>query len=128
MGHPLPPGVGSGPDQLPPELLDAIVPPTPALRRGRPFYEAELPLGELRRAGFPKLVISGGHHRGFEAMCADLAARIGGDHRVVEGAGHEIQFTGAPLNALLVDLWGRWSTDMGDEMTARGVAPSSPIS
>ena len=55
--------------------------------------------------GFPKLVVSGGHHPGFDAMCADLSARIGAAHHVVEGAGHEIQFTGAPLNDLLTTLW-----------------------
>jgi hypothetical protein len=25
---------------------------------------------------------------------------------VVEGAGHEIQFTGRPLNEAMLDLWG----------------------
>ena len=99
--------VGSDPDEFPAEMLDAAVPLAPVLRRGRPFWEAQLPLAELRRAGFPKLVVSGGHHRGFDAMSADLAARIGGEHHVVEGAGHEIQFAGAPLNERLVATWRR---------------------
>ena len=30
-------------------------------------------------------------------MCDDLAERIGPSRMVVEGAGHEIQFTGRPL-------------------------------
>ena len=40
-------------------------------------------------------------------MCLDLADRIGADSAVVEGAGHEIQFTGQPLNELLAGLWRR---------------------
>jgi len=99
--------VGSDPDQFPPEMLAAALPLVPTFRNGRPFYEAQLPLAELQQAGFPKLVVSGGHHPGFDGMCRDLAARIGGDHRIVEGAGHEIQFTGQPLNELLIALWQR---------------------
>jgi pimeloyl-ACP methyl ester carboxylesterase len=54
---------------------------------------------------FPKLVVSGGHSAGFEAICDDLAARIGASRTVVEGAGHEIQFTGPPINEALLALW-----------------------
>ncbi len=97
--------VGSDPGQLPPELLTAAVALVPVFRSGRPFSEAQPPLAELAAAPFPKLVVSGGHHAGFDAMCQDLAAAIGGSWAVVEGAGHEIQFTGAPLNTMLVDLW-----------------------
>ena len=50
-------------------------------------------------------VVSGGHSEGFEAICDDLAARIGASRMVVEGAGHEIQFTGGPLNEALRSLW-----------------------
>jgi pimeloyl-ACP methyl ester carboxylesterase len=98
--------VGSDPSELPPEMLAAALPLVPLLRQGRPFHEAALPLAELAEAPFPKLVVSGGHHPGFDAMCVDLAARIRGRHAVVEGAGHEIQLVGEPLNALLLDLWG----------------------
>ena len=69
--------VGSDPDGFPPEFLDAAVPLVPVFRRGRPFWHADLPLAELRAAPFPKLVVSGGHHAGFEAICDDLATRIG---------------------------------------------------
>jgi pimeloyl-ACP methyl ester carboxylesterase len=97
--------VGSDPDQFPPEMLAAALPLVPLFRRGRAFYQARLPLAELAAASFPKLVVSGGHHPGFEAMCIDLANRIGGTHAVVQGAGHEIQFVGDDVNALLLDLW-----------------------
>ena len=66
---------------------------------------ADLPLAALAAAGFPKLVVSGGHHAGFEAICDDLAERIGATRAVVEGAGHEIQFTGQPINDALLALW-----------------------
>ena len=38
--------VGSDPDALPPELIAAAVPLVPVLRRGRPAWEAELPLAD----------------------------------------------------------------------------------
>ena len=95
--------VGSG--DLPEDLLAAAVELVPVFRRGRPFYEAELPLAELASATFPKLIVSGGHHAGFEAMSDDLADRIGASRAVIAGAGHEIQFTGAPLNDALLRLW-----------------------
>ncbi|HEU4840256.1 MAG TPA: alpha/beta hydrolase, partial [Ilumatobacteraceae bacterium] len=90
--------VGSDPDQLGPDLLAAAVSLVPVFRQGRPFYDREPPLDELATARFPKLVVSGGHHPGFDAMCAELAGRIGAAHEVIAGAGHEIQFTGDPVN------------------------------
>ena len=97
--------VGSDPDTLSPELVAAAVSLVPVLRSGRPFWDSDLPLAELASAGFPKLVISGGHSRAFDAICDDLAERIGASRVVVPGAGHEIQFTGPPLNELLLTLW-----------------------
>ncbi|MGD9705112.1 MAG: alpha/beta fold hydrolase [Acidimicrobiia bacterium] len=97
--------VGSDPDQFPPEMLAAAVPLVPVFRRGRPFYDAELPLAELAAARFPKLVVSGGHNVGFDRMCAALARRIGAVQTIIEGAGHEIQFTGHPINQALLTLW-----------------------
>ena len=102
--------MGSDPDALPPELITAAVPLVPVLRRGRPLWEPELPLAELAPAPLPKLVVSGGHSAGFDAICDDLAERIGASRMVVEGAGHEIQFTGRPLNEALLALWGTASS------------------
>jgi pimeloyl-ACP methyl ester carboxylesterase len=96
--------VGSDPSTLPPELIAATVPLVPVFRRGRPIWEAEPPLGKLASAPFPKLVISGGHSAGFDAICDDLAQRIRASRMVLEGAGHEIQFTGEPLNHALMNL------------------------
>lgn len=97
--------VGSDPDEFPPEFLAAALPLVPVVRGARPPWQSDLPLAELAAARFPKLVVSGGHSAGFDAVCDDLAARIGGTRAVVAGAGHEIQFAGKPLNDLLLDLW-----------------------
>lgn len=96
--------VGSA-DALPPELITAAVPLVPVLRHGRPLWQGDLPLAELAAATFPKLVVSGGHSAGFDAICDDLAERIGASRAVSAGAGHEVQFTGQPLNDLLLALW-----------------------
>jgi pimeloyl-ACP methyl ester carboxylesterase len=97
--------VGSDPDALPPELITAAVPLVPVLRHGRPLWQGGLPLAELAAATFPKLVVSGGHSAGFDAICDDLAERVGASRAVASGAGHEVQFTGPPLNDLLLALW-----------------------
>jgi pimeloyl-ACP methyl ester carboxylesterase len=99
--------VGSDPDDFPPEFLRAAVPLVPVLRRARRPWDADLPLADLGAAPFPKLVVSGGHSAGLDAICDDLAERIGASRAVVEGAGHEIQFTGAPINEALLRLWRR---------------------
>jgi pimeloyl-ACP methyl ester carboxylesterase len=97
--------VGSDPDEFPPEFLAAALPLVPVFRRGRPVWEADLPLAELATAPFPKLVVSGGHSAALDAMCDDLAMRIGASRAEIEGAGHEIQFTGPPINDALLALW-----------------------
>jgi pimeloyl-ACP methyl ester carboxylesterase len=97
--------VGSNPTELPPELLDAALPLVPVMRRGRLPAGGDLPLAELASATYPKLVVSGGHDPGFEAICDDLAEKIDASRCIIEGAGHEIQFTGQPLNDALLSLW-----------------------
>jgi pimeloyl-ACP methyl ester carboxylesterase len=98
--------VGSDPEEFPPDFLAAALPLVPVFRRGRPPWYADLPLAELAAAPFPKLVVSGRHSAGYDAICDDLAERIGAAHKVVKGAGHEIQFTGEPINEALLALWG----------------------
>jgi pimeloyl-ACP methyl ester carboxylesterase len=97
--------VGSDPDEFPPEFLEAAAPRVPVFRQGRLTWEADLPFAELAAARFPKLVVSGGHHAGLDAICDELAERISASRAVVAGAGHEIQFTGAPINDALRELW-----------------------
>jgi pimeloyl-ACP methyl ester carboxylesterase len=97
--------VGSDPASLPEGLLDAAAALVGVLRNGRAPWTAELPLAALERAGFAKLVVSGGHHPGFEALCDTLARKIGASRRTLAGAGHEVQFVGEPLNQALLQLW-----------------------
>jgi pimeloyl-ACP methyl ester carboxylesterase len=95
----------------------AIDPPSPLppeLERGarlllveRGPWEAEIPLGELARAPFPKLVFSGGHDAGFDAVCDVLERELGAERAVVTGAGHSVQRTGAPFNARLDEFLRR---------------------
>jgi pimeloyl-ACP methyl ester carboxylesterase len=69
----------------------------PALEQGaraamveRPPWEAKIPLDELAAAPFPKLVLSGGHHAAFDAVCDVLEERLGAERAVLPGAGHSI--------------------------------------
>ena len=98
-------------------LVGASVPPgsfTPELLQGartlmveRSPVEAEIPLDELARAPFPKLVVSGGHAASFEALCDILAEKLGAERTVLRGAGHSVQRLGEPFNALLADFVAR---------------------
>ncbi len=97
--------VGSDPDEFPAEFLASALPLVPLIRRGRLLWYPDLPLAELADAPFPTLVVSGGHNAGFDAICDDLATRIGAARETVVGAGHEIQFTGGPINHRLLTHW-----------------------
>ena len=54
-------------------------------------WEAEIPLDELRALPFPKLVVSGGHHPAFDAICDALERELAAERVVVAGAGHAAQ-------------------------------------
>jgi pimeloyl-ACP methyl ester carboxylesterase len=74
------------PDPLPPEAEQSIR----ATMAERSPLEAELPLDELAATSFPKLVLSGGHHPAFDAVCDVLEQRLGAERAVLPGAGHSI--------------------------------------
>jgi pimeloyl-ACP methyl ester carboxylesterase len=97
--------IGSDPDALSPELVSAAVPLVPVFRRGRAMWNGDLPLAEVARTAFSKLVVSGGHSAGFEEICDDLARQVGASRAVAAGAGHEVQFSGPRVNELLLTLW-----------------------
>ena len=80
VGSSIPPGNFS------PELLQGAR----TLMVERSPAEAVIPLDELARAPFPKLVISGGHSAAFEAVCDVLEERLGAERAVLPGAGHSI--------------------------------------
>jgi pimeloyl-ACP methyl ester carboxylesterase len=93
-------GAGSAygtPEQLPEELLHGV----DLLKRERPSWEAEIPLGRLASADFPVLVLSGGHSPAFEAVCDALAEGMAAERVVIPGRGHTVPSTGEPYNERL---------------------------
>ena len=61
-------------------------------------WEAVIPLADLAAAGFPKLVVSGGHSRAFDAVCDVLEDRLGAERAVIPGARHSVPRVGKPFN------------------------------
>jgi pimeloyl-ACP methyl ester carboxylesterase len=98
-------------------LVGSSTPPgnfSPALLQGartlmveRSPAEAAIPLAELARAPFPKLVVSGGHSPAFEEVCDALADGLGAERAILPGAGHSVQRLGEPFNELLTSFLER---------------------
>jgi pimeloyl-ACP methyl ester carboxylesterase len=83
------PLVGSAlpvPDPLPPLLEQGAR----AALAERPPQEAVIPLETLATTSFPKLVLSGGHHPAFDAVCDVLESGLGAERAVLPGFGHSI--------------------------------------
>ena len=57
----------------------------------RPPDEARIPLARLRALPFPKLVVSGGHHAAFDAVCDVLERELEAERAALPGAGHAAQ-------------------------------------
>ena len=89
------------PERLPPQLEQGIR----ATMAERLPWEAEIPLGELAAAPFPKLVVSGGHNSVFDGICDVLETRLSAKRAVLTGAGHSIPTLGRPVNNLLSTFW-----------------------
>ncbi|MBI2238788.1 MAG: alpha/beta fold hydrolase [Actinobacteria bacterium] len=91
----------------------------------RPLWEARLPLDELARAPFPKLVVSGDWStrselarelagRTFNRVCDVIAERTGAERVVFPGAAHNPQLEQPEaLNRRLRDLLGKASAPRG---------------
>ena len=97
------------PDPLPPEMEQGAR----ALMVERGPWEATPPLDALRAAPYPKLVISGGWHPAFDAVCDVLVDRLGAGRAVVAGMGHNPQSLGDPFTNVLLAF-------LRDEAGARG--------
>lgn len=93
------------PTRVPPRLVPAVR----ASARERGPWEAVLPLGELRRAGFPKLVVTGDWRSlpeparsvggvVFNRAADALAEAIAAERLTVEGAGHSPHQSGEIVN------------------------------
>jgi pimeloyl-ACP methyl ester carboxylesterase len=89
------------PARLPDPLPEPLAAGARAAAAERPPWEADVPLGELRRAGVPTLVVSGGHHAAFDAVCDVLERELRARRAVLPGAGHAIPRLGEPFNELL---------------------------
>lgn len=94
-------------EELPPDLLDDLTRMAPAVRLGRRPWDGPVPVDDLVGAPFPTVVVSGNHHPALTAMCDALARKLGAQHAVVEGAGHEMQMVAEEFNAVLLSLWRR---------------------
>jgi pimeloyl-ACP methyl ester carboxylesterase len=99
-------GVGS-PHETPDELPEALARGAELLKRERPPWEAEIPLTQLAAAGFPKLVVSGCHSPGFDAVCDTLAEAIGAERAEIAGRGHGIPGNGDSYNRPLETFLSR---------------------
>jgi pimeloyl-ACP methyl ester carboxylesterase len=75
------------PSPLPPQLEQGAR--TLMVERGP--WTAEIPLDLLAAAPFPKLVVSGGHHPAFDAVCDVLERELGAERLVLTGYGHSAQ-------------------------------------
>lgn len=75
------------PERLPPPLERGAR----LLRVERGPWEARIPLDELARTPYPKLVVSGGHSAMFDAVCDVLVERLGAERVILPGAGHSVQ-------------------------------------
>ena len=87
------------PTPLPPDLAQGAQ----ALTVERGPWEAEIPLDALAATSFPKLVVSGGHHPAFDAICDVLERELGAERAVFQGYGHVVQLH-PEFNALLADF------------------------
>jgi len=90
------------PSPLPPDLEQGAR----ALIAERGPWEAEIPLDALAAAPFPKLVVSGGHHAAFDAVCDVLVERLDAERSVLTGYGHTVQ-RHPDFNRLLADFVDR---------------------
>nr|WP_281379658.1 alpha/beta hydrolase [Flexivirga oryzae] len=88
---------------LPPQLDDGVR----ALMHSRGPWEARPDWTTLRSAQFPKLVISGGHHAGFEEIADTIARRTVAERCTLPGRRHMVPQVGNPFNGLAEDFWQR---------------------
>lgn len=87
------------PSPLSPELEQGAR----ALMVERGPWEASIPLATLAAAGFPKLVVSGAHHRAFDAICDVLERELPAERLVLPGVGHTVQLH-PEFNAALAEF------------------------
>ncbi len=87
------------PVPLPPQLLQGAR----VLVGERGPWEAEIPLEALAARRLPTLVVSGGHHPAFEAICDRLEEALDAERVVLPGFGHNAQLH-PEFNRALLDF------------------------
>ena len=99
--------VGVSAEAFPPHLLDVWTGSAPALRYGRPPWQAVIPVDRLADASFPIPVVSGNHHPAYEATADALTRDLRAERVVIEGGGHAVQMVADPFNSTVLQLWRR---------------------
>lgn len=97
--------VGGDPGRLPSPLPPPLAKAASVQLHGRWPWHADVPLGVLAAAPFPKLVVSGGHSAMFDGVCDVLERTLSARRVVLAGAGHGIPLLGDPVNEVLADFW-----------------------
>ena len=82
-------------------LPEPLVRGTRALIGARSPTEAALPLAPIAEARIPCLIVSGGHHEGYELICDVIADKTNAQRTVIQGADHLVPDTGEPFNTRL---------------------------
>ncbi len=89
--------------RLEPGVRESVI----SMMKERPPFDARLPFDALRAARFPKLVISGSWHPGFEETCDIIAERIGAERVRLDAGGHAVRITASEeFNRTLEEFWG----------------------
>ena len=99
--------IGGDPSRLPTPLPEPMLQSAWVQMHGRWPWEAVIPLQALAAAPWPKLVVSGGHARLFDAVCDVLERELPAQREVLRGAGHSIPRLGEPVNQLLSRFWAQ---------------------
>jgi pimeloyl-ACP methyl ester carboxylesterase len=99
--------------KLPRQLPSDVEQGARALMVERPPWDARFAFDELRRAPFPKLVVSGAHNRALDAVCDELEKRLGAERAVIPAGGHNIPYSGEPFNELLTSFLRRAQDRVG---------------
>jgi len=97
------------PVPLPPQLLQGAR----VLVGERGPWEAEIPLDAIAAKRVPTLVVSGGHHPAFEAVCDRLDEALAAERVVLPGFGHNAQLH-PEFNAVLLAFVQRAEGQVSD--------------
>lgn len=72
-----------------------------ALLKSERLWQLDLPVGAIRHAGFPTLIVAGGWSPVYDTICQRLAGLTGAEMHIIPGYGHAVQKAGALFNTLL---------------------------